>query len=170
MDILPASSPDIPALVALLNNAYRGEQSKQGWTTEADLVEGELRTDEKTLDQLMHAEGAVILKCTAETGTIIGSVYLQKRGNKLYLGMLSVSPFLQAKGIGKKLMLAAETYARSQKCQSVFMRVISVRDELIAWYERLGYKKTGLLEPFPSDDRFGRPVQPIEFAIMEKNL
>lgn len=170
MEIASATSTDIPALVKLMNSAYRGEASKQGWTTEANLVDGEQRTDEKTLDRLMHAPHAVILKCQSPTGEITGCVYLQKRDNKLYLGMLSVSPLLQAKGIGKTLMLAAENYARSQNCPAIFMRVISARAELIAWYERLGYKKTGVREPFPNDDRFGRALQPIEFAIMEKNL
>jgi ribosomal protein S18 acetylase RimI-like enzyme len=74
---------------------------------------------------------------------------------------------LQAKGIGKQLMNAALGHAIQQQCSSIFMRVISLRHELIAWYERQGYKKTGEREPFPNDERFGVPMEPLEFVIME---
>jgi ribosomal protein S18 acetylase RimI-like enzyme len=88
----------------------------------------------------------------------------------MYLGMLSVSPFIQAKGIGRQLMNTAEDYAKNHNCSSIFMKVISIRHELIAWYERKGYKTTGETEPFPADNRFGIPVKPLEFVIMEKKL
>jgi ribosomal protein S18 acetylase RimI-like enzyme len=85
--------------------------------------------------------------------------------------MLTVSPALQNSGIGKQLLQAAEAYARTQQCTSVVMSVISVRHELIQWYERHGYKKTGATKPFPADDRrFGIPKQFLEFSIMEKPL
>ncbi|MBL7739453.1 MAG: GNAT family N-acetyltransferase [Chitinophagaceae bacterium] len=171
MPVHKATITDIPALVALLNSAYRGDASKEGWTTEADLIKGELRTDEPTLHKLMHEPGAIFLKYTNEQNEITGCVFLQKKENgKLYLGMLSVSPRIQAKGIGRQLMTAAIDHAQKEKCISIFMRVISVRHELVAWYERQGYLKTGETEPFPADDRFGIPVQPLEFVIMEKNL
>lgn len=84
--------------------------------------------------------------------------------------MLSVSPAAQAKGIGKELMLAAEAYARKQNCTSIFMKVISIRHELIAWYERKGFIKTGETEPFPDDHKFGVPTQELEFLILEKTF
>lgn len=170
MPLLKATSGDIPALVSLLNSAYRGDASKKGWTTEAHLLKGELRTDETTLQKLMQQPGAVFLKYTNEENETEGCVFLQKKETKLYLGMLSVSPLIQAKGIGKQLMAAAIDHAKQQNCTSVFMRVISVRHELIAWYERQGYHKTGETEPFPADDRFGIPAQPLEFVIMEKMI
>ena len=164
-----ASIEDIPEMVNLMNSAYRGEGSRRGWTTEADMVDGDLRTDEDHLKELMAVPAVRFLKATNENNGIEGCVFLQKREGKLYLGMLSVSPTLQARGIGKKLMAAAEEYARQENCPSVFMRVISIRDELIAWYERQGYTKTGELQPF-EDSKFGKASKPIEFVLMQKDL
>jgi GNAT superfamily N-acetyltransferase len=174
MHISPAHIEDIPALVKLLNGAYRGEESKLGWTTEADMVAGELRTDEANMNELMQLPGAIFLKYTNErnesdSNRIEGCVFLHKRQGKLYLGMLSVLPALQTKGIGKQIMAAAELYAKSQGCPAVFMRVISIRHELIAWYERQGYYKTGEVQPF-DDTRFGTAKEPIEFVVLQKDI
>src|SRR5258706_5522976 len=169
MHISPAHKEDIPVLVKLLNGAYRGEGSKQGWTTEADMVGGDLRTDETNMNELMQMPGAIFLKYTNEKNEIEGCVFLHKRQGKLYLGMLSVSPALQTKGIGKQIMAAAELYARSQGCPAVFMRVISIRHELIAWYKRQGYYKTGEIQPF-DDTKFGTAKQPIEFIVLQKDF
>jgi ribosomal protein S18 acetylase RimI-like enzyme len=95
-------------------------------------------------------------------------VYLEKKERGLYLGMLTVSPLQQANGIGKKLLAAAEVFAKEKNCHCIFMNVISVRQELIAWYERHGYNKTEERKPLPADNRFGKPTQPLEFIIMEK--
>lgn len=170
MSILTATSSDIPALVALLNSAYRGDASKKGWTTEAELLKGKLRTDEITIEKLMQTPDAVFLKYVNEENKVEGCVFLHKKENKLYLGMLSVSPLIQAKGIGKKLMASATKHAKQQNCTSIFMKVISVRHELVNWYERHGYQKTGETEPFPADNRFGVPTQPLEFVIMQKKI
>lgn len=170
MPVLTSTIQDIPRLVALINSAYRGDTSKKGWTTEADLLKGEIRTNEETIEQLMQGVGAVFLKYVNEKNEIEGCVFLEKKGNKLYLGMLSVSPKLQAKGTGKQLMNAAAGYAKQEGCGLIFMRVISLRHELIKWYEKQGYYKTGQTEPFPNDDRFGIPTQPLEFLIMEKKI
>jgi len=170
MTVLPATLQDVPQLVALINSAYRGDLSKKGWTTEADLIRGELRTDETTLEELMNTEGAIFLKSINEREEIEGCVYLHKKENRLYLGMLSVSPMLQSKGTGKQLMGAAANYAKQNGCNTIFMRVISLRNELISWYEKLGYFKTGQTESFPNDNRFGTPTQPLEFLIMEKMI
>jgi ribosomal protein S18 acetylase RimI-like enzyme len=170
MPIVQATPDDIPALVALLNSAYRGEDSKQGWTTEANLLEGDLRTDAASLHQLMQTPGAIFLKYTNEQNKTEGCVFLHKKENKLYLGMLSVSPWIQATGIGKQMMTAAEEYGKDQQCISIFMKVISVRHELIRWYERKGYRRTGETEAFPTDNKFGIPTQPLEFIIMEKEI
>ncbi|HEX7903812.1 MAG TPA: GNAT family N-acetyltransferase [Chitinophagaceae bacterium] len=170
MSIITATTNDIPALVTLMNSAFRGEVSKQGWTTEADLLEGDKRTDEATVTELMQTPGAIFLKYVNEKSEPIGCVFLQKKESKLYLGMLTVSPAIQAKGIGKQLMNAAAEYAKQQHCSAIFMNVISLRPELIAWYERQGYYKTGKTAPFPNDNRFGTPTQSLEFLIMEKLL
>jgi len=170
MPVSPASTQDIPALVALINSAYRGEASKKGWTTEADLLEGELRTDISTLTAVIIKKDAVMLKHVSENGAITGCVYLHKQERGLYLGMLTVSPLLQAGGIGKQLLAAADSYARENNCSSIFMNVISLRHELIAWYERHGYRQTDERKPFPADQRFGIPAQPLEFMIMVKEV
>jgi ribosomal protein S18 acetylase RimI-like enzyme len=168
-NISVADVNDIPQLLKLINSAYRGEEAKKGWTHEADLIDGSIRTDETSLKQLMKKPGAVILKY--EQGEeITGCVYLEKKSERLYLGMLSVSPEIQAQGIGKKLLKAAEEHARKNNCMVIEMSVISVRKELIAWYERNGYFKTDKKEPFPIDGRFGNPRQRLEFVYMEKPL
>lgn len=168
MPIIIATTEDVPALVKLINSAYRGEASKQGWTTEADLLKGELRTDDSVLHSLLQNKDAVILKNVEVDGTITGCVYLHKQDRGLYLGMLTVSPSLQGGGIGKKILAAADDFASQNKCSHIFMNVISLRSELIAWYERHGYYKTEERKPFPNDQRFGMPTQPLEFIIMER--
>jgi GNAT superfamily N-acetyltransferase len=160
---------DIPGLVRLINSAYRGDASRKGWTTEADLLEGELRTDAASLNELMSKPGSRFLKFT-DDGVLQGCVHLQKQGEEMYLGMLSVSPDAQAKGVGKKFLAAAEEYAGKTGCSSIIMNVISVRHELINWYERHGYTRTGETKPFPVDTKFGTPKQPLEFIVLKKNL
>ncbi len=165
-----ADPSDIPELLPLINKAYRGDASRQGWTTEADFIAGELRTDADDLARLMARPGAVFLKASDAAGTIGGCVFLEKRDAGLYLGMLSVAPELQGHGIGKLLLQGAEMHARHVGCRVVFMRVISLRAELIDWYVRHGYRNTGVLEPFESPEKFGVPKQPLEFVILEKTL
>jgi GNAT superfamily N-acetyltransferase len=167
--ITPASQTDIPALHELVNSAYRGDSSRRGWTTEADLLDG-IRTDETGLAAMLANAQATILKYEQD-GQLIGCVYLEKKGDRLYLGMLTVSPDAQARGIGKQLMTAAEQLARDWHCRAMTMTVISQRHELIAFYERRGYRPTGQTEAFPMDDpRFGLPKQQLSFIVMEKVL
>lgn len=170
MTITAAEIKDIPSLVALMDSAYRGENSKQGWTSEADLFIGEKRTDEATVSSLIIKPGAVFLKYINEKGDIEGCVFLHKKDNKLYLGMFSVSPSAQGKGIGKKLLDAADDYARKQSCTLIYMTVITIREELIAWYERNGYQRTGKVLPFPVDERYGIPKRPLDMMVLEKKL
>lgn len=168
METTTATLKDIPQLVTLINSAYRGEESKKGWTTEADLLEGQ-RVNAEGLEKIIHTPGAVILKCCNEEDDVIGCVYLKKNDNKMYLGMLTVSPTLQAGGIGKKILKASEEYAAQQDCDAIEMTVISVRKELIAWYQRHGYHDTGKRSPFP-DDPLSTKKQALEFITMEKSL
>ncbi len=170
MEIREATINDLPALVQLVNSAYRGEGSKQGWTTEADLLGG-IRTSNESLTKMMKSDGATMLVYCNDEAAIEGCVYLQSQQGKLYLGMLTVAPQLQAKGIGKQLLAAAEVHAKKLGCPVITMTVISVRHELIAWYERHGYKDTGERKPFPNNDpSFGLPKQPLEFIVMEKTI
>ena len=170
MPVSKAVIEDVDDLVQLINSAYRGEASKKGRTTEADLLQGELRTDAPMLADIIAKPQAVILKYTNDEGTITGSVFLEKQERGLYLGMLSVSPLQQATGVGKQLMKAAEQYAKEKWCSFIFMNVISIRHVLIKWYERLGYQETSETKPVVVDPRFGVPTQPLEFVIMEKKM
>ena len=167
--ISPANVQDVAALVPLINSAYRGEKAKKGWTHEADLIEGSIRTDKETLTDLIQKKEAVILKYTKDE-KVLGCVYLEKQDAQLYLGMLTVSPELQGGGIGKILLQASEVQAKKWNCTSIVMNVIPQRDELIAWYEKRGYKDSGKRKPFPDDGKFGKPRAPLEFYILEKHL
>ena len=167
--IIKATTNDIPELNILVNSAYRGESSKKGWTTEEHLLGG-IRTDEEGLLQTFENESITILKYT-ENDKIIGTVSLEKQGEKLYLGMLTVSPDLQGGGVGKQLLKAAEVFAQEENISIIVMTVISVRSELIAWYERHGYIRTGETKSFPMDDpNFGMPKTFLEFVVLEKNV
>lgn len=166
-NIAIATIADAAAITALLNSAYRGETSKQGWTTEAHLIAGNVRTSESHLLEVLQQQGSVLLKYTNDE-QLAGCVNLQQHGDKIYLGMLSVSPHLQSAGIGKKLLQAAEEYALLVQCKAVYMTVISVRTELINWYQRHGYSDTGERKPFIEDGESGKHLQPLEFMVMEK--
>jgi len=167
--ISAATSADISQLLQLINSAYRGEHAKKGWTHEADLIDGAIRTDEVSLQQLIEKPAATILK-VQQDNKILGCVYLEKKEERLYLGMLTVAPEIQAQGIGKHLLRAADEYAKQINCTTIEMTVISVRQELIRWYERNGYHQTTKREPFPSDGKFGNPRQQLEFVYLEKQL
>ncbi|WP_461072371.1 GNAT family N-acetyltransferase [Spirosoma horti] len=166
--ISTATEQDIPALVSLVNSAYRGDSSRKGWTTEADLLDG-VRTSDESLRELFQNPNALILKYE-DAGHLLGCVYLEAKEKDLYLGMLTVSPDAQTNGIGKQLLTAAEQLAIDRKYRAVTMTVITVRHELIAWYERRGYYATGNKQPFPDDPRFGIKKQSLEFMVMEKIL
>jgi ribosomal protein S18 acetylase RimI-like enzyme len=160
-----ATETDIPRLNRLINSAYRGESSKKGWTTEADLLGG-IRTDDQALRDIIHDPQSFLLKYVLD-GEIVGCVHLRKDDDELYLGMLTVSPDLQAKGIGKQLLLAAEDEARKRNCRAIYMTVISARKELIAWYQRHGYVDTGERKPFRGE---GIPKTHLEFVVLRKEF
>jgi ribosomal protein S18 acetylase RimI-like enzyme len=167
-NIAIALTTDIIAIKILLNSAYRGESSKQGWTTEANFITGTTRTDDASLRKLMQQSGSIFLKYTSLQQQIIACVNLQQHNNKVYLGTFSVSPQLQGGGIGKQMLQAAEEYARYIKAISIYMSVISVRTELIDWYKRHGYADTGEIKPFIEDEISGKHLQPLEFIVLEK--
>jgi ribosomal protein S18 acetylase RimI-like enzyme len=167
--IFPATVADVSALNLLINSAYRGDSSRRGWTTEADLLDG-IRTDDAALLDMLRHPNATLLKYETD-GQLLGCVYLEQKGDALYLGMLTVSPDVQTLGLGKQLMAAAETHARTRQCRAITMTVLPQRRELIAFYERRGYHLTGETAPFPhGNPRFGLPRQSLEFVVMQKLL
>ncbi|OLY93446.1 Predicted N-acetyltransferase YhbS [Cnuella takakiae] len=167
--ISAATKQDIMELDKLVNSAYRGDSSRAGWTTEADLLDG-IRITAAGLNDILNKPGATILKATDQAGALAGCVYLEQQPDAMYLGMLTVNPQLQNSGIGKQLMYAGEDLAKKGGIYKMRMTVISVRDTLIAWYQRHGYHPTGEKQPFPNDPKFGLPKQQLEFIVMEKEL
>jgi GNAT superfamily N-acetyltransferase len=166
-----ATEDDAAALVALINGAYRGESSKAGWSTEADLLDGQ-RTDVDWIAEMIRSAGNVIL-VHEEDGALVGCVRLERTGEDCYLGLLTVLPTLQARGVGRQLLAAAEAWAVEHwDSRSMHMTVITLREELLAWYQRRGYQRTGNRKPFPyGDERFGLPRRPdLEFEVLKKSL
>jgi ribosomal protein S18 acetylase RimI-like enzyme len=162
----PATATDAPALADLINRAYRSEPTQAGWTTEGHLLEGP-RIDEATLLEMLAAAPAVLLRAEAN-GRLAGCVYLEPQGDTLYLSMLAVAPEAQAHGLGRCLLAAAEAHARQAGCRRIKMSVLALRPELLAWYERQGYRRTGASESFPATTRFGRPRQPLTLLTLQK--
>ncbi|WP_292035810.1 MULTISPECIES: GNAT family N-acetyltransferase [unclassified Brevundimonas] len=172
----PAAPDDVPALHRLIESAYRGDSAKAGWTHEADLLGGQ-RTDEAELLDILADASRVILLAEVEANgerLLAGCVQAADQGEGLaYLGLLTVDPTRQAGGLGRLLIDAAEAEARGRfGATRMEMTVIRQRSELIAWYERRGYRLTGETRPFPLDDeRFGLPqTRELEFVVMEKAL
>lgn len=166
-----ATRGDVAAIVALVESAYRGDISRTGWTTEADLLDGQ-RTDPVSVGDLIERPGSTML-LAEQHGALLACANLERRGDAAYFGMFSVRPDLQGAGIGRAMLAEAERMAREDwRSAEMQMTVISVRDELIAWYERRGYRRTGERKPFPyGDARFGLPKRDdLEFIVLEKGL
>ena len=156
-----------------MSSAYRGEGSKQGWTTEADLLGGQ-RLDGPMAEEMLAEADSQILLARDEQGRAVASVYVREpEDGAAYLGVLAVSPLGQGKGVGSALIGLAEAWVTENwGATSMRMSVINKRDELIAYYERRGYVRTGEVEPFPyGDERFGQPkVDDLEFVLLSKPL
>ena len=166
-----ATLADIDALVLLVTSAYRGDASKQGWTTEADLLDGQ-RIDPEVLRKDIERPHSLIVIAEREA-QLLACVHVAEDDGAGYLGMFSVKPDLQGGGVGKLLLAEAERIARDEwKLPAMRMTVIDLRDELIAFYERRGYRRTGITKPFPyGDERYGIPKRDdLRFEVLEKSL
>jgi ribosomal protein S18 acetylase RimI-like enzyme len=166
-----ATIADIPALISLVTSAYRGDASRAGWTTEADFLDGN-RID---ADALRHDIGRIRSRVVLaeRAGALLACAHVAEDENAGYFGMFSVDPGLQGSGIGKALMAECERIAREDwRLPAMRMTVIDIRDELIAFYERRGYRRTGIHKPFPyGDARYGTPKRDdLRFEILEKLL
>ncbi len=162
---------DIPALVALVTSAYRGDVSKQGWTTEADMLDGQ-RIDPDVLARDIERDRSRILLAERD-GVLLACAHVAEDEGAGYFGMFSVRPDLQGGGVGKAMLAEAERVARDEwRLPAMRMTVIDIRDELIAFYVRRGYVRTGIKKPFPyGDERFGIPKRDdLRFEILEKPL
>ncbi|CQR65474.1 GNAT family N-acetyltransferase [Streptomyces leeuwenhoekii] len=166
-----AADADVDELVALIESAYRGESSRAGWTTEADILQGQ-RTDPEGVREVITSPDSRLLTVERD-GRIVACCQLEHRGQYAYFGMFAVSPALQGAGLGKTVIAEAERQARETwGVTEMHMTVISVREELIAWYERRGYRRTGRMTPFPyGDERFGVPQRAdLRFELLVKPL
>jgi len=171
-----ATLADTDALVSLVESAYRGDVSKQGWTTEADMLEGR-RTGADDVEACLSRDGSRILlaeRPLPDGGCeLLACAHVAIEDGAGYFGMFSVRPNLQGSGIGKALLAEAERVAREEwRLPAMRMTVIDIRDELIAFYERRGYRRTGIKKAFPyGDERFGIPKRDdLRFEVLEKPL
>ena len=166
-----ATHADAPAIVALVESAYRGDASRAGWTTEADLLDGR-RTDPDDVRACIVAPHSLVL--LAERGGALGAcAHVAAHDGGGYFGMFSVAPALQGAGVGSRVLAEAERIVRDEwRLRAMRMQVIDVRAELIAFYERRGYARTGITKPFPyGDERFGVPKRhDLRFEVLEKRL
>jgi ribosomal protein S18 acetylase RimI-like enzyme len=161
---------DVPAIVALVESCYRGEPSRAGWTTEADLLGGR-RTSDAEVAAIVGGERTRMV-LGEDDGELVAAMRLEDEDAHLYVGMLSVRPTLQASGLGKALLVEAERIARELGRPKLRMTVIEQRPELLAFYARRGYAATGETEPFPyGDDNFGEPKRrDLRFVVLEKAI
>jgi ribosomal protein S18 acetylase RimI-like enzyme len=166
-----AATEDAPVLVALINSAYRGDSSRAGWTTEADLLGGQRVDIEGLTDKLVRPGSVVLLH--ERNHMPVACVHLEQTGEDCYLGLLTIQPTMQGAGLGRQMLEAAERWAiKNWSSRAMHMTVIVQRSELIAWYERHGYRRTGERKPFPyGDERFGLPRRDdLAFEVLRKPL
>jgi ribosomal protein S18 acetylase RimI-like enzyme len=162
---------DVQALVELVTSAYRGDASRIGWTTEADFLDGN-RIDADVLRQDIARPRSVVV-FAERNGELLACAHVAEEDGAGYFGMFSVRPDLQGGGVGKLLLAEAERIAQEDWHLPVMrMTVIDVREELIAFYVRRGYQRTGIHKPFPyGDDRYGIPKRDdLRFEVLEKVL
>lgn len=172
MTLAVATAADVADVVALVESAFRGQSSRAGWTTEADLLDGR-RTGADEIGEILANPAQALLIERSTDGTLAASVTLRRAGEVAWLGMLSVKPTLQGGGRGRRVLEAAERWAQARwGVAAIRMTVIVQRSELIAWYERRGYRLTGETAPFYyGDARFGLPKRDdLSFVVMEKAL
>jgi len=166
-----ATPADLESIVVLVTSAYRGESSKAGWTTEADFLDGN-RIDREVLAQdIVRPRSRVLI--AERDGTMLACAHVCEEHGAGYFGMFSVQPTLQGGGVGKAVLAEAERVVREEwALPAMRMTVIDIREELIAFYERRGYARTGIKKPFPyGDARFGIPRRDdLRFEVLEKAL
>lgn len=167
-----ATPTEVDEVVALVQSAYRGDDSRAGWTTEADLLEGQRVDHDMVLEMIERPDSRVMtVRCGGE---LVACCELQRKGGTTgHLGMFAVRPAVQNSGLGRRVLEEAERVARAEwGIERMEMTVLDLREELLAWYQRRGYAATGESGDFPYDDeRYGRPTRPdLRFSVLAKDL
>lgn len=169
-----AGPADVAAVVALVESAYRGESSRAGWTTEADLLDGR-RTDEEAIAAVVADPASLLLLADPAEGPAddgpLGCCELRSAGEAAYFGTFAVRPALQGRGTGRALLAHADAVAVARfGARALEMTVIAQRTDLIAFYQRAGFALTGERRPFPhGDPRFGLPRRDdLEFVVLSR--
>lgn len=172
--LYPATEADYPAIIDLINIAFRGTGPSASWNTEATFIEGQRLTESLLREELATKPKAHLLIYRDEPdGPLLGTVLLDPEENgSWYLGLLTVRPDLQNRQLGRTLLAAAEDYAKQRGAYRIHMTVVNVRDTVIPWYQRRGYTLTPETKPFPyGDERVGRPLRDdLHFVILEKHI
>lgn len=170
--VLRDARPDeLAEIAALTNRAYRHQGEGASWNVES-MITGE-RTNAVALGAELAADPGGALLVWEAAGERLGHVRMSPGETGLWrLGMLTVRPDRQDAGLGRRLLAAAEAWARARGGRRVRITVVNVRQTLIAWYERRGYAATGEVEPWPyGDPTIGVPTRPdLAFLVMEKAL
>ena len=173
MILTRATAADLPEIAALMNLAFRGTGPTASWNTEAGYIDGDRTSEALLAQEIAAAPEAFLLVHRPVDGDLQGCVWLEPAGGGVwYLGSLTVDPALQNAGVGRALLEAAEIWSLAHGAHTIRMKVVNVRDTLIAWYVRRGYRLTGEVEPFPyQDNSFGTPKRDdLLFVILEKDL
>jgi GNAT superfamily N-acetyltransferase len=162
MDLRIATETDFEALMRLINKAFQIESFfKLKDRVNAEILQEYFRKGSFLIYEENGEENG------EESGQFLACVFVELKGNSAYLGLLSVDPKQQKKGLGRRLVAAAEEFARESGAHFMELTIVNLRTELLAIYEKLGYKVTGT-EPFPAEQM---PVsQPCHFICMKKEL
>jgi ribosomal protein S18 acetylase RimI-like enzyme len=170
----PAVEADYAAIVDLANLAFRGSGSIASWNIETGIIEGQRLNESLLREDLAAKPEAQLLTYRDDPDEeLLGTVWLDRRKDGVWnLGLLTIRPDLQNRQLGRTLLAAAEDYTKVRGGRRIRMTVVNVRDSLIAWYERRGYRLTGETQPFPyGDERYGRPLRDdLHFVVLEKDL
>lgn len=151
-----ASEFDASEIAALVNRAYRPSLHQRGWTHETDLVSGKRTSPEQVLS-IFGPQSSILVLC--QEAMIVACVHIQRGESSAYIGMLATEPQWQSRGLGKNMLACAEQYAVEHFEATTFkMSVLSSRPELISFYERRGYVRTGHVESYPVSAGVGQPL------------
>ena len=168
-----ATDSDVPEVVVLINQAFRGTGDSAGWSVKEQYIGGTRITEDMLREDMAEKAHATLLLWRLADNSLLGCVWLEpQQGRVWYLGLLAISPRAQNAGLGRKLLEAAENWAQERGATEIKMTTVNLRTALIDWYIRRGYALTGETKPFPyGDSRFGKPKRhDLHFVVLRKVL